>query len=514
MKRAVIYTRVSTDEQANYGFSLRHQLNHINNYCRLNNIDIIKHFEDDHSAKTFDRPEYQKLEQFIKANKKDIDYLIFTKWDRFSRNTEGALSKLRLYKNIGISLIAIDQTVDLNIPENKFMLNFYLTNSEVENEKISIRTKEGSRRARVEGCWTGPAPYGYTNVRVEDKSTLAPNENAPFVVKIFEMLATGLYTTEFIRRKLSRDGFKLKKQAVLNLVKNITYTGKILVKAYLKDEAEIVWGLHPPIISEDLFNRVQDILAPRNRLKGKAKIQHEEFPLRGHLQCRVCGGNLTGSASTSRNKDKHYYYHCQKGCKERFKAVDANSDFERLLRHLDFNNEVADLYKLTIKEIFSERKGHKEAQITKLLDEISDKTKLLETVQDRYYADKIDEDEYRNAKLRYQCFIRDKQAEVEELKNQDSDTLKHFNYCISFLSNIAKYYNESDIQVKSKMIGSIFSEKLTYSENKYRTSDANKFFLLFDNAKVDLGIKESKKASISAGLSTKAPEAGLEPATL
>ncbi len=60
-KRAVIYTRVSTDEQARTGYSLRAQEARICQWAEINKIEVLTHFQDDHSAKTFDRPAINAL---------------------------------------------------------------------------------------------------------------------------------------------------------------------------------------------------------------------------------------------------------------------------------------------------------------------------------------------------------------------------------------------------------------------------------------------------------------------
>jgi site-specific DNA recombinase len=515
MKKVVIYTRVSTDDQAANGFSLPHQFKRLNDFCLSMNWTVVKHFQDDYSAKTFDRPEYLKLEQFCKANKKDIDLVLFTRWDRFSRQCEFALAKIRIFQKMGIEVNACENYIDYSSPEHKIMLTIFLSNPEVENDKISLRTIEGSRRARIEGCWTGQAPFGYDNYRIGNKSSLRQNENSYVVKKAFELLSTGLYNAETIRRQFVSEGlFKLQKQTFLNLIRNTVYTGKICVKAYKKEDAEIVDGLHESIVSEELFYCVQKILNSRNRLSGKVKIKSEAFPLRGHLKCNICGGNLTASFSTSRNKDRHPYYHCQKGCKERFSANEAHKHFELLLSNLQFSDEIIELYKEIVKDIFSNSKGNKEAEIAKLKKEIEEKRTLLEAVEDSYFSKKIDDSNFKRVSTRYKDFIRDKLTSIENLKTVNTDSLKHFNYCLSLVRDLKKHYLESESNVRQKLVGSIFPEKIIYSEKKYRTSTTNSFFSLTSYIKKESLDIKNKKASISAGLSIKAPEAGLEPATL
>jgi len=122
---------VSTDEQAERGHSLAYQEEKLMKYCELKNIEVVKLFKDDHSAKTFDRPEFAKLLEYIKKNKKEADLLLFIKWDRFSRNTGDAYYMINVLNRLGIEPQAIEQPLDLNVPENKIMLAFYLAAPEV-----------------------------------------------------------------------------------------------------------------------------------------------------------------------------------------------------------------------------------------------------------------------------------------------------------------------------------------------------------------------------------------------
>src|SRR5215210_17337 len=108
MPKAVLYTRVSTEEQAKHGFSLEHQIKSLKNYCKSNDIIPLKHFEEDFSGKNFNRPKWQELRKFIKENKKDVEMVLFTRWDRFSRNMTEALTTIYEFKKINIELIAIE----------------------------------------------------------------------------------------------------------------------------------------------------------------------------------------------------------------------------------------------------------------------------------------------------------------------------------------------------------------------------------------------------------------------
>lgn len=90
MKKGIIYVRVSTDEQANTGYSLEYQEERLLKVCEYENSHVLKVFREDYSAKDFNRPEFQRLLEYVKSHKTEVDFILFTRWDRFSRNSEEA----------------------------------------------------------------------------------------------------------------------------------------------------------------------------------------------------------------------------------------------------------------------------------------------------------------------------------------------------------------------------------------------------------------------------------------
>jgi site-specific DNA recombinase len=98
MKRAVLYVRVSTTEQAQ-GHSLEAQESKLLSYCKHNNIEIVKLYKDEFSAKDgFNRPKYNLFLSDLKEKKiKNVDYFIVTNFSRFSRNLTDALNQKKIF---------------------------------------------------------------------------------------------------------------------------------------------------------------------------------------------------------------------------------------------------------------------------------------------------------------------------------------------------------------------------------------------------------------------------------
>ncbi|WP_089765187.1 recombinase family protein [Chitinophaga terrae (ex Kim and Jung 2007)] len=515
-KNVIIYTRVSTDEQARSGYSLNHQELAIKTYCNLKGYNIVQIIREDHSAKTFDRPEWLKLIAFLKANKNQVDTILFLRWDRFTRNAEEALKVIRELGSWGITVDATEQPLDLSIPENKVLLALYLTIPEVENDKNAIRTKEASRRSRQEGFWTGTPPFGYDNFRdVNEKSTLVPNDKAALVKEAFDLMATGVYSAEEVRKKLKPKGIYQGKQAFLNLLRNVAYIGKIHIAEYKKEAAYDVIGAHPAIVDEGTFNTVQDILKGKKPNFNFGLNRTNTYPLRQYLKCPKCGGGLTASGSRSRNKQIYHYYHCiNNSCKIRYGTDGIHSDFDSFLRSLVVPEEITELYQHILEDVFKKDDLERLKAIQDLQGKITLIQKRIKKVEDDYFDERLPIAEYVAIKERYTSEMATLNKEITDKKMEKTPFKKYLSFGLSVVGNIQHYYDQAPLEVKQKLIGSIFPGKLTYENNSFRTGQVNEVFqLITSNNKVFQATKNKKVGKI-ADQSSMAPPAGLEPATL
>lgn len=514
-KKAIIYTRVSTDEQADRGFSLRDQKDRLEKYCEYHDIDISMHFQEDYSAKNFNRPEFKKLMVYLQRNKKDINMLLFVRWDRFSRNVMDAYNMIRKLNDLSVEPKAIDQPYDSTIPEQKMMLSYYLTLPEIENERRSLNVTAGMRRAMKEGRWPRQAPIGYRNARDEEnRKIISVNSSiAPLIVRAFTEMAKGDKTQQDIRLDLKKQGLKCCKNNFSVMLKNEFYIGNIFIPAYRDEPVQTVEGIHEPIISRNLFYKVQSVLSSRNKkrnLSGK-RVAKPEFPLRGFMLCNKCGGKMTGSASKG-NGGKYHYYHCNK-CGTRFSAPDANVSFEKLLQKLVFKDDVKKLFKLAVtrgsKAIMEEEQKDLKTVGVKLKRQKERNSCLNSNFLDghitgRAYTDLkkvVDEDLFRLTQI---------EQELKQMKNNFTIDLSKG---IDAVFNIRNIYDRSDIEGKQRVIGSIFPRKFVFEENKVRTEDINEVVRwVMNSGKALLKTKKGQPKS-KFQLSPLVNPAGFEPAT-
>jgi site-specific DNA recombinase len=526
-KNAVIYTRVSTEEQEKNGYSLLSQEDQLRKYCSERNISVLKHFQDHHSAKTFNRPQYNKLLEFITTHKKNIQYLLVTRWDRFSR--AGIVPNFQMidkFTRFGIEIVAIQepQTYDTDeIPETLIPQVLAQLLPHIENMRIAKRTRDGMRKALKLGCWAGHAPVGYDNYRDErgknnknerSPATLIPNEKAAFVQQAFSEYAKGIFSAEEVRKKLFKKGLKLTKQAFLNMLRNPVYCGKILVRAWKDEEEEIVDGLHSGLITESVFEQVQNIFSGKKKIQIKTSKRNEKLFLRGYLTCPVCKRTLTGSESKG-NGGKYYYYHCNCNyCRIRFRADKANLEFTEYLTSFRPRKEIIELYYEVLRNIATEKAVEKHKTLKALEKELLlAKTRIVK-IEDDYSDGIIDGGSFNHLKGRYSERIVELTNQINEVENQETSFEKHIKFGVSLLTNLSEYFIKAPIELKHKMIGLFFPEKLFYEKGNYRTTKMNQVLDLIYLLSSEMDKGKMKQASISAGLSTQAPQTGLEPVTL
>lgn len=467
MKTALLYTRVSTDDQNN-GYSPRYQLDVLQRYCELNNIKSLQHFHDDHSAKTFNRPQFQKLLLQLKKNKGFAELLLFTKWDRFSRNAGDAYAMLRQLNKLSIEAQAIEQPLDLQVPENKMMLAFYLAAPEVENERRALNVMSGMHRAAKEGRYMGKAPFGYINRKNESRKWIdVVPDRAAMVKEIFEAIASEKYSAQSILTYYQKKGLPIRKNAFWNMIKNPLYCGFVRVPAYGGHPEEWVKGQHEAIITPGLYQQVQQVLFSKKKNQKTKKTVHEDFPLRGYLICPHDGKLLTASASQSRGR-KYPYYHCTSQCGVRFPAAQVHAAIQQELAKWQPHPAVMELYKQILYDVFtSNRKNHK-AELQQLKQQLAHHTQRITKARDLLLNSSIEADDFKAIKQEAEKEITLIESRIAEHEAQSGNLLPLVDAALQSLQHIAAHYQAANATVKREIIASIFPEKLTFTKNGYR----------------------------------------------
>ena len=482
--KAIIYTRVSTDEQNN-GYSPLDQKEKLYKYCEHSDIEVVGFYHDDESGKSFDRPEWIKIMNFLKRNRNSVDIILFLKWDRFSRNVAEAYKTISSLRKLGVEAQAMEQPLNFEIPESKIMLAIYLAAPEVDNDRRALNIFHGIRRGKKEGRWLGACLKGYKNTRdVNNRPVITPEggKQERLIKKAFSQFASGMYNIEELRRTLKKEGLNSTRTAFWALLRNKGYIGKIYIPQYKEEKACWIDGMHKAIIDEKTFYQVQEILEGRRKnIPNKNSTQRDEFPLRGFLLCPQCGRTLTGSASRGRAGGKFYYYHCSKGCKERQKATDLNLNFEATLKKFSSHPLTMKLYAYILKDKLKENSTSGKYEMEKITKDIEKQKMRLKNAKEMMLDGEFSASDYKEMKIEIENNIekleREEMAFSEGMVNYGGKV----DACLKFLVNLHKYYVSNNTAIKQRIIGSIFPEKLIFENKKYRTTKINEVVTLICN---------------------------------
>lgn len=492
MKKVMLYIRVSTDEQADKGYSQRHQDEVLTKYCDLKNmVPVAKYFED-HSAKTFDRPEFKKLLMILRKTKGGAaQQLLITKWDRFSRNAADAYQMIGLLRKLGVEVIAVEQPLDMSVPENKLMLAFFLAAPEVENDRRALNVKDGMMRAMKEGRFVYGAPIGYKNTTIDKFKTIVPSDKAKFIKYIFNALATQKYSVEAVLSEARKNGLHCSKNNFWNLVRNPVYAGYIKIPAYKGNPGILVKGQHEALVTPDLFYKVQDFIDGRKRKNEVTMKVRDKFPLRGFLECPRCGKSLTASTTVNRQKRKYSYYHCTSSCGERNKVEVVESALKNELKKLKPHPAVKILIELYVKEQVDKIRKEGRARTIKIKEELDAAQEKNDKALNLLLEEKIASDDYSRIKKQNEQLIVKLEAEMVEIATNTTNTSPQIEGCINVLDRLPELYEKSNADQRREILSSIFSEKLTFTGEGFRTLPLNEAMQLI--CSTGKALRENKK---------------------
>ena len=463
----ICYKRVSTDEQADLGHSLQHQEVMLTKYCEINNHNIVEIYTEDYSGKSFNLPEWIKIMSFIKKNRGKVDLILCNRWDRFSRNQYDAMTVIKELNKLGVTVNTVEQPLDISKSDNKILLSLYLTMPEVENDRISEKTTEGSWRARMNGYWTTQAPKGYDNFRDDKKSTLRPNSDAPLMIEAFKMLSSGVYSGDEVRKWLNDNKVKISKNKFLRCIRNPVYIGKIRTGAWRKEPSQIVMGLHPAIVTEDVYYRANDVLEGRRRNMKFHDDKSDLYPLKGLLKCPEHDRSLTAYACRSHTGKLHHYYLCCKDkCKQRHRIQDVHESIEDVLFTISCSAQIVNLYKKTLEKLFEKDDFQRRDEIQKTRKELEKLELRKSNLQNDLMDRTITPQDYQEMKGRVDKDLVLIKDNLINLQKQTSPFKNYIKKEAPMLENLLEYYRKSDGVTKKKILSTIFAEKLIVVNGK------------------------------------------------
>lgn len=229
MKRACVYTRVSTVEQAAEGYSIEEQDRMCRAAIESKGWMYVKTFSDPGvSGRTMDRPGLMAMFDAIKSG--DVQAVVIYKLDRLSRKQRDTMTIIEdIFLKNDIDLISLNETLDTSTPWGRAMIGILSSFNQMESENIQMRTQMGREAKASQGGYAGgKPPLGY---RAVNGALVVDPAEAEIVRKIFQMRRDGM-TMMGITDALNKAGYRTRKgtefkhSAIQNVLNNEeTYKG-------------------------------------------------------------------------------------------------------------------------------------------------------------------------------------------------------------------------------------------------------------------------------------------------
>ncbi|WP_213586635.1 recombinase family protein [Paenibacillus sp. J2TS4] len=330
--KVAIYTRVSTEEQAEQGYSIEAQLDTLRNYCKLYGKEIHEEYVDAGISGTSIEGRFA-LQRLLKDAEKNLfQEVLVWKINRLARNSLDLLTTIEQFKRLNISFRSFTENFETETPTGKLTLQMMSAIGEFERNTIVENVKMGMRQRAKTGKHNGKLPLGYQVIADPGdpsgrSKVIIVEAEAIIVRKIFELYAIGR-GLKSIANELNHSGYKTKTgntfstTAIKEILNNPFYNGKIRYNRYenwsdkrrrgKSAEPIIADGKHEAIISDVLWEKVQFLLQKKSFTPSR--IFDGEFLLSGLIRCPKCGAAMVASRTRSKTKTGEHvnrlYYSC------------------------------------------------------------------------------------------------------------------------------------------------------------------------------------------------------------
>lgn len=300
---ARIYARVSTEEQAQSGFSLGAQRERLEAFCVSQGWEVAgKYIDEGVSAKDLNRPEFRRMMDGVQPG----DVVLVYKLDRLTRSVRDLDELLREFDHRGVKFRSVTEQFDTTTATGRLFIRMVAEMAQWERETIAERAAFGKQKKAASGEWGGGAiPFGYTGVPSDKVKAgrvllrLVPDpERSHIIPMIYERYLAG-HGIRAIATWLNIEmgartpqGAKFHPVTIRRILTNPVYCGDVEHGRRAGRTPMRVQGSHAPLLSRDVFERVQQLLeihktyAPRQATGA--------YPLSGVARCGVCGGRIDG----------------------------------------------------------------------------------------------------------------------------------------------------------------------------------------------------------------------------
>lgn len=478
--RGVIWARVSTEDQKS-GYSLDAQERLLTEFAANKGIEVVRVFNVSESASTASkRKQFKELLAFVE--KEGIPFLIAEKTDRLTRNIYD-LARIHELMKKGLTVqlyregIEIDENSDPSVH-----LTFHIIASVASYIAANIgrEAKKGMREKALQGGLPFKCPVGYAPA--EDphdqsrRTVVVDKDRAPLVKQAFELYASGNHSLSTLKGLLEREGLTTRPslswiksdgkagkppgtinvQGLQKILRNPFYFGEVRWKDVVSK------GKHEPLVTKDLFNKVQARLGfNRTYVKPAAK---KDFLFKKYLRCGGCWSTIRAIEQEGEHKSGFYiYYYCPrrsnpKCAKGHYREEKIEELVLEALDGLHVDDELAAKIKARLRDSHSEQSTNEAKETRRLQNELARRTRHLQLIYDDRLKEVITVDFYKTKRDEIQADIDRIQTDLAKLKAHNRKYMEEGATIIELLKGVKDAYAAHDAKGKAGILDAILDK--------------------------------------------------------
>lgn len=490
MKKYILYTRKSTENDDRQILSLSSQIEECKSIAEQRGLYIYKTFQESMSAKNPDRPLFNEMIKLLKDNK--AQGIICWHVNRLSRNAKDGGELQWLMDDSDIEIVTPHQVYDKD--NSSFLFKMETGQSEQYSKNLSKDVTRGNIRKFELGGWCGMAPPGYLNDENKlsgAKVVIKDEERFEVIKRMWKLVLDGKsvpeickiateqwhYKSRTTRKKL---GVPIKDTTLFRIFRNPFYYGYLIRN--VGGELRKGWGNHEPMISKQEFDKVQELLGFVHR----PPIKHT-WGLNNLIHCGSCGRTIVFERHTKKYKNgksqTFIYGRCSKrntNCNERYARFDdLIEQISHVLAQVTLSPKVVDVCVEYLKRE-NEKENNLQIGDRKLLQkQINDiqikEGKLLEL----YLSSGMTEDEYKSKKKEMAENKELKQERLEDLEYRSKHWFELAEKTFNFAKNCLDRFENGSADERHEIIRVIGGSNLTLKDGKLNFIPVKPYYFIY-----------------------------------
>ena len=446
----IIYARKSTEDEDRQILSIEAQIFELKEFAAKEKLEIVASFQEAKTAKEPGRIKFAEMLSLIEKGK--AEGILSWNPDRLARNSvDGGriihMIDRGLIKSLKFPTFWFEPT-----PQGLFMLSIAFGQSKYYVDNLRENTKRGLRQKIRNGVWPGWAPLGYLN-NLKTKGIDIDPHKAARLRRIFELYSTGNQTLYSLANCCDKNGLKgklnkkISPSNIQSILQNIFYIG------LMKYKGEIFEGTHEPLLSKKLFDKCQEVMAKRGKVK---EVRKHNFTFLGLLKCGSCGCSITAEKQKG-----HNYYRCTKKkglCQEKYLREESLlKQIKNFLQKVSLSSHDTGKVLAALNQEEERAKQQAQSEAVNLKEQLAQIEVKLQKLLDVYLENVLTQQEYAAKKeklIAEKVRLEEKITEIEQRGASWLEPAREFVLSLNQAAELIKSENKSEMTTFLKNIGS------------------------------------------------------------